>query len=361
MADIVSRIRELEDKIVQLEQTLRIQEKKASIIELEKETQQEGFWNDRMHAVQQQRSLAQLTETVSVWEQLAHDAKELEELSSVGGDEPFNQELEQSLQRIQERFGSLEFQTLLSAPYDSASALCAVHAGTGGVDAMDWAEILFRMYLRFCERMGWRVRIIDKLTGTEAGIKSATFEVIGSYAYGYLKAEHGVHRLVRISPFDAEKMRHTSFALFEVIPDLGEVSQIQIKPEDIKIDVFRAGGHGGQSVNTTDSAVRITHLPTGIVVTCQNERSQLQNKETALRYLAGKLHKLEEEKLESEKKRLRGEYSEAAWGNQIRSYVLNPYKLVKDHRTDHETSSVNDVLDGDLLAFIEEYLRKNVG
>lgn len=360
MADLVSRIKELEEKIGQLEQTLRVKEKKATIIELEQEMQQENFWADRIHAAQQQRTLSQLNETVSVWEQLAIDAKELEELARVGGDEKFDQELGQSLARIEERFESLEFQTLLSGTHDSAHALCAIHAGTGGVDAMDWAETLLRMYLRFCERMGWRVRIIDKLQGTEAGIKSATFEVIGSFAYGYLKAEHGVHRLVRISPFDAEKMRHTSFALFEVIPDLGEVAQIQIKPEDIKIDVYRAGGHGGQSVNTTDSAVRITHLPTGIVVTCQNERSQLQNKETALRYLAGKLHKLEEEKMESEKKKLRGEYSEAAWGNQIRSYVLNPYKLVKDHRTNHETSSVAEVLDGDLLPFIEEYLRTTV-
>lgn len=360
MADIVSRIKELEGKIGQLDNALRIKEKKASIVELEQEMQQEDFWADRTRAAQQQRVLSRLVETVSVFEQLARESIELEELARVGGDGEFAKELEQSATRLESRFGSLEFQTLLSDKYDSASALCAIHAGTGGVDAMDWAEILLRMYLRFCERMGWRVRIIDKLAGTEAGIKSATFEVIGSYAYGYLKAEHGVHRLVRISPFDAEKMRHTSFALFEVIPDLGEVSQIQIKPEDVKIDVFRAGGHGGQSVNTTDSAVRITHLPTGIVVTCQNERSQLQNKETAFRYLAGKLHKLEAEKLESEKKKLRGEYSEAAWGNQIRSYVLNPYKLVKDHRTNHETSSVGDVLDGDLLPFIEEYLRATV-
>ncbi|MBI2483826.1 peptide chain release factor 2 [Candidatus Uhrbacteria bacterium] len=360
MADIVSRIQELEGKIKQLEQTLRIEEKKASIIELEHEMQQEDFWTDRVRATLQQRTLSRLNETVSVWEQLAADARDIEELASAGGDTKFDQELEQSMARLRKRFEALEFQTLLSGTHDSANALCAIHAGTGGVDAMDWAEILLRMYLRFCERMGWRVRIIDKLPGAEAGIKSATFEVIGSYAYGYLKAENGVHRLVRISPFDAEKMRHTSFALFEVIPDLGEVSQIQIKPEDIKIDVFRAGGHGGQSVNTTDSAVRVTHLATGIVVTCQNERSQLQNKETALRYLAGKLHKLEEEKMESEKKKLRGEYSEAAWGNQIRSYVINPYKLVKDHRTNHETSSVTDVLDGDLLPFIEEYLRATV-
>jgi peptide chain release factor 2 len=251
----------------------------------------------------------------------------------------------------------LEFYLLFREVHDKNNTILAIHAGTGGVDAMDWAEMLMRMYLRYCDQKGFKTEIIDKTAGSEAGIKSVVFEVRGSYAFGNLKSEHGVHRLVRISPFDAEAMRHTSFALVEVIPEVDDDIKVEIKPEDLKIDTFRASGHGGQSVQKTESAVRITHLPSKIVVTCQTERSQVQNKERALKVLKSKLLVLQEAKKEEEKKQLRGEFTEAVWGNQIRSYVLQPYHLVKDHRTEFEESDVDGVLDGKLDGFVEAYLK----
>jgi len=225
------------------------------------------------------------------------------------------------------------------------------------VDAQDWAQLLERMLLRFCESKRWAARVVERTVGNEAGIKSVMVHVAGRWAYGFLKSEAGVHRLVRISPFDAEKMRHTSFALVEVIPELPETEEVEIKDEDIKIDVFKSSGPGGQGVNTTDSAIRITHLPTNIVVTCQNERSQQQNRETALKILKSKLFKLEEEKRQAQEAKLRGENLSAEWGNQIRSYVMQPYKMVKDHRTNCETQDVEAVLDGELSEFMESYLK----
>ncbi len=315
------------------------------------------YWQDQERAKRSGQRLSSIKEQVQQWDVLLEDARTLEEFV-LHQDKDSAEDIETLYREIHTRFTKREFDVLFTGKHDRSNALIALHAGTGGVDAMDWAEILLRMYLRFCESMGWRVRMIDTLYGGEAGIKSVTFEVEGAYAYGYLKAENGVHRLVRISPFDAEGMRHTSFALLEVIPDLGAIEEIDIKPDDIRIDVFRASGKGGQGVNTTDSAVRITHLESGIVVSCQNERSQAQNKETALRYLKAKLHRLSETEKEEEKKQLRGSYSEAAWGNQIRSYVLNPYRLVKDHRTGYETQDIERVLDGELMPFIESVLRK---
>lgn len=355
----MSDIKELKEKIFQLRDGLAIEDKRAQIVEHEAQMNEPGFWDDAVGAARISQITADLKEEVGEWDVLYHECADLEELSREESKE-LRDEIEKNMVHLEERFTAFEFRALFSGPYDVKNALLSVHAGTGGTDAMDWAEMLMRMYLRFCEKMNWRVRILDEQRGGEAGIKSATFEVIGQYAYGYLKAEQGVHRLVRISPFDAEKMRHTSFALLEVIPDLGDITDIVINVEELKIDVFRAGGHGGQSVNTTDSAVRITHLPTGIVVTCQNERSQSQNKETALRYLKAKLHRLKEAEREEERQRLRGAYSEAAWGNQIRSYVLQPYQMVKDHRTHYETPDTTGVLDGDILPFIESYLRTNV-
>lgn len=314
------------------------------------------FWSDRHQAETKSRDLKALKDEVTGWESIEKDVASWIELAGLA-EESQRAEVETHVAELEEQYRQLEFSLLLDDEHDTANAIVAVHAGTGGTDAMDWAEMLERMLLRFCEQRGWSARIIDRSVGQEAGIKSVTFEVQGRYAYGYLKSEHGVHRLVRISPFDAEKMRHTSFALVEIMPELDEVKDIVIDPKDLRIDTYLSSGHGGQSVQTTYSAVRIVHLPTKITVAVQNERSQTQNKETAMKILTAKLLRLELEKKAAEKAKLRGEYHEAAWGNQIRSYVLQPYRMVKDHRTKHETSQVDNVLGGDLLSFMDAYLR----
>lgn len=275
------------------------------------------------------------------------------------GDESAAEEFAKNAEKLARRFSRLEFTTLMSGEHDASDAIVAVHAGAGGTEAQDWAEMILRMFMRYAESKGWKAKILDRHAGAEAGIKSATVAVEGRYAYGHLKAEAGVHRLVRISPFDADKQRHTSFALAEVLPDLGEVGEVKIDPKDIRVDTFLASGHGGQGVQTTYSAVRITHIPTNTVVSCQNERSQTQNKETAMRILRARLHARYLKEREEEKKKLRGEFTSAEWGNQIRSYVLHPYQMVKDHRTKHETRDTEGVLDGDLDPFIEAYLRRN--
>ncbi len=261
------------------------------------------------------------------------------------------------LAALQRRLAKQEFTTLMDDKYDANDAIMAIHAGAGGTEAQDWVEMLLRMFLRYAESKGWKTKVLDEHRGAEAGIKSVTVAIEGRYAYGYLKSEAGVHRLVRISPFDAEKMRHTSFALVEILPELGDISEVVIKPEDLRIDTFLSSGHGGQGVQTTYSAVRITHIPTGIVVSCQNERSQTQNKETALRILRAKLHAIFLQERADEKKKLRGEFQSAEWGSQIRSYVLHPYKLVKDHRTKFEVQDAEGVLNGNLDPFVEAYLR----
>jgi len=323
--------------------------------------QEPDFWQDRERAEKIMREFEGLKKEIEIWEKLAGELKELLDLAQEAEKEKdysIKGEIEEKFFSIKEKFKELESFVLLSGKYDLKNAIVAIHAGAGGVDAQDWAAMLMRMYLRFCERKGWIVRILHQSMGQETGIKSVTFEVIGRYAFGFLKSENGVHRLVRISPFDAEKMRHTSFALVEVIPEIENTEEIEIKPKDLRIDTFLSSGHGGQSVQTTYSAVRIVHLPTNITVTCQNERSQKQNKETALKVLKSRLLQLYEKKREAEEKRLRGEYQEAAWGNQIRSYILHPYKMVKDHRTGCEEQDVQEVLDGKIDNFIEEYLRK---
>jgi peptide chain release factor 2 len=294
------------------------------------------------------------------WDTLETETKDLQDLTALAESEKdasLTDEAKAKLATLTARFEKLEFFVLFSGKYDQSNALVAIHAGTGGTEAQDWAAMLLRMYLRYAERRGFSARIVDESKGAEAGVKSVTVSVEGSYAYGYLKSEHGVHRLVRISPFDAEKMRHTSFALVEVLPEIPEDETFKIDPKDIRIDTYLSSGHGGQSVQTTYSAVRIVHIPTGTTVTCQNERSQAQNKETAMKILRARLVALRETERQAERQEIRGEYHEAEWGNQIRSYVIHPYKLVKDHRTKFESSDTVGILDGQLEPFVESFLK----
>lgn len=311
------------------------------------------FWKNTARAKVVSQKASALQDEVNKWEGLEKEVGSALELSGAAEDG----ELEKIYNDLDKKFKALEFFLLFDGKYDRNDAIVAIHAGTGGVEAQDWAEILLRMYLRFADKMGFQAKILDERRGGEAGIKSVTVSFAGSWAYGYLKSENGVHRLVRISPFDAEKMRHTSFALVEVLPALSEAEEIKIDPKDIRIDTYLSSGHGGQGVQTTYSAVRIVHIPTGITVTCQNERSQQQNKETAMKVLQSRLRLLEEAKKQEEKQRLRGNFTSAEWGNQIRSYVLQPYRLVKDHRTKFETDDTASVLDGDLTQFVESYLK----
>ena len=318
------------------------------------------FWSNRAEAVKISKDAEALEKEVNKWENFEKEITDLEQLVAEAireNDDSISDDANQQYEELEKKFVELEFAVLFSGKYDQSNAILSIHAGTGGVDAQDWAQILERMFLRFTEKMGWRAEIIDRTVGNEAGIKSMTIKINGSWAYGYLKSEAGVHRLVRISPFDAEAMRHTSFALVEVIPELAETQAIEIKDKDLRIDVFRSSGPGGQSVNTTDSAVRLVHLPTGLTVTCQTQRSQHQNRETALKILKSKLFKLSEEEKEKKQLKLRGEAQKAEWGKQIRSYILQPYKLVKDHRTNYETTDIDSVLNGKLEEFMEAYLR----
>ncbi len=309
------------------------------------------------------QEIAQLTESVQRWRGLARradEARELLELARAEDDEALLTQLTDEVEALKSELGRHEFELLFSGPYDERDALLSIHAGAGGTESQDWAEMLMRMYLRWAEDKGFQTQVLDLSEGEEAGIKSVTIEVRGRYAFGYLRAERGVHRLVRLSPFDAAHRRHTSFALVEAIPDIGDDIEVQINPDDLRIDVFRAAGHGGQNVQKNSTAVRITHLPTGIVVSCQNERSQVQNREVAMRVLRARLYDLEQRKREEERARLKGEHVAAGWGNQIRSYVLHPYQLVKDLRTGYETGNTAAVLDGKIDGLIEAYLRAQV-
>lgn len=321
------------------------------------------FWSDTDHAKKVSKQAAELRDELSTWEGFLHDVGELKEIASIAdqqSDESLRVEIEQKLSVLERKYERLEFAQLLSGAYDNRNVIMSIHAGSGGTEAQDWTEILLRMYMRFAERRGYDAVILHESRAEDVGIKSVTFRIEGRLAYGYLKSEAGVHRLVRISPFDAEKMRHTTFALVEVIPELDDIDEIEIDPKDLRIDTFMASGKGGQSVNTTYSAVRIVHIPTNISVSCQNERSQHQNKDTAMKILKSKLHQLQLKEQEKQKKELRGDYLSAEWGNQIRSYVLHPYKLVKDHRTEHETTDTEAVLSGELEPFMEAYLRQRL-
>jgi peptide chain release factor 2 len=310
------------------------------------------------------RRLGELRDEQSLWNGLSSRAADLATLQELAEDESDQQalaEVERESAELSAELDRLEFQLVLGGTHDRDDAILAVYAGAGGTESQDWAEMLLRMYTRWAERQGYQVEILDLSSGEEAGIKSATVAVTGPYAYGYLKAERGVHRLVRLSPFDAAHRRHTSFAKAEVMPDLKDDVEVIINPDDVKLDVFRSSGAGGQNVQKTSTAVRLTHLPTGIVVTCQNERSQVQNRELALRILRARIFELEQHKMDEERARLKGDNVNAEWGNQIRSYVLHPYNMVKDHRTEYETSNSGAVLDGEIQPFIETYLRSQMG
>lgn len=310
------------------------------------------------------RQLSALKQETESWQKLEQKVNELAELIDLclqEGDVSLEQEICSEIDHLSSQLDRLDFQLLLGGEYDRTGAILAIHAGAGGTESQDWAEMLLRMYMRWAEKRGYRAELWDTSPGEEAGIKSAMLEVKGSYAYGYLRSEHGVHRLVRLSPFNADHARHTSFALVEVLPEVGQATEVSIDPDDLKIEAFRSSGPGGQHMQKTSSAVRITHVPTGLTASCQSQRSQYQNKEVALKVLQARLLDLERAKEAEERARLKGEHLSAGWGNQIRSYVLHPYRMVKDHRTDHETSNTTAVLDGDLDEFMDAYLRSQVG
>ncbi|MCH8868956.1 MAG: peptide chain release factor 2 [Chloroflexi bacterium] len=338
--------------------------KEKQIEALEKEASEPSFWDSPSAAQHKMRRLSGLKEEVHSWRSLDEKATSLGELLALSieeKDDSLRDTFSEELADIQRTLAELEFKLVLSGPYDQRNAIMALHAGAGGVESQDWASMLMRMYMRWAERRGYKGELLDVSVGEEAGIKSAVVQISGEYAYGYLKAERGVHRLVRISPFDSAHARHTSFALMEVMPEVEEGVDVVIKPDDLRIDVFRAGGAGGQSVQKNSTAVRITHLPTGIKVSCQNERSQHQNKEIAMRILMGRLVERELEEKAKEMAKLKGAHISPEWGNQIRSYVLHPYKMVKDHRTNFETSDAEGVLDGDVDEFMRAYLTSTVG
>lgn len=360
MENLLKQIEELRERLLETWRLLAIEGKIADSRKQKREMSKHGFWDNHERAVQISKSVEELDSEVNKWTELRQEIRELEELVAVAekeSDKSVEEYVHKKYDELKKKYEELEFLVLFSGKYDKNNAIFSIHAGAGGVDAQDWAEILERMFLRFAEKKKWKAEILDRTVGNEAGIKSATIKISGYFAYGYLRSESGVHRLVRISPFDAEAMRHTSFALVEVIPELPEAQDMEIKESDLRVDVFRSSGPGGQGVNTTDSAVRIVYKPANITVTCQSERSQHQNKEMAMRILKSKLLKAQEEEKEKEELKLRGEAQKAEWGKQIRSYVMQPYKMVKDHRTNYETSDVDGVLDGGLEEFMEAYLR----
>jgi peptide chain release factor 2 len=349
-----------------LEQTLRAALGRMHFAELDSEEQKlheeisrQDFWQDTTNAQRVAQQQAKLERRVMPWRELRKAIAELLELISMQ-DPSLSVDLRQQLDDATLRFNSLKEELKFTGQHDDKTAILSIHAGAGGTDAQDWAQMLLRMYVRFSEKNGWKVVTLDESSGEEAGLKSVTLEIDGDFAYGKLKGENGVHRLVRLSPFNADNLRQTSFAKVEVLPKIDQPDELEIDDKELKIDVFRSGGHGGQSVNTTDSAVRITHIPTGIVVTIQNERSQLQNKETAMTILRSKLVQLSVEQHQEKVSELKGPNEQAAWGNQIRSYVLHPYKQVKDIRTRFETSDTEGVLGGNLDGFIDAYLDQTI-
>lgn len=359
MEDLKKQANDLKTEIDAAIAKLDIEKQQTELRTLQVQSQQPDFWNDAQAAQEVMKQISKLEGRVAPWGKVQNSINEVAELVKLN-DESIKTELEHQLGQTSQTFHDLKAELKFNGPYDDHDAILSIHAGAGGTDAQDWAQMLLRMYVRYFEKNGWKVTTIEESAGEEAGLKSVTLEVEGNFTYGKLKAEHGVHRLVRLSPFNADNLRQTSFAKVEITPRLDKPEDLDIDEKDLKIDVYRSGGHGGQSVNTTDSAVRITHIPTGLVVAIQNERSQLQNKETALTILRGRLAQLQMEQHAEKLSELKGPNQSAEWGNQIRSYVLHPYKQVKDLRTRYETSDPDSVLDGNLDELINAYLEHTI-
>ncbi|MBI3304517.1 MAG: peptide chain release factor 2 [Deltaproteobacteria bacterium] len=362
LAELKEKLAELDARVENLGRRLDIAGKEARAAELDALTTANEFWQDQEKAQAILKERATLTDVITQWKKHARgldDAHVFFEMAEAGDPEAAA-EVEKHVAELEKEVSEAEMQRMLGGEHDAGNAIVSLHPGAGGLEAQDWAEMLLRLYLRWAERKGYKVEMADYVPGEGGGVKSATFTVEGPYAYGYLQAEAGIHRLVRISPFDANARRHTSFASVFVYPDLDDTVEVDIRPEDLRIDTYRSGGAGGQHVNKTDSAVRLTHLPTGIVVTCQNERSQHRNRTMAMKILRAKLYEVELEKQKEKMEDLHKSKKEIAWGSQIRSYVLHPYRMVKDHRTGVEVGNTDAVLDGEIDAFIEAYLRQRI-
>lgn len=360
MNELIKKLEILLKELAELKQHLGLPQKEQKILELEDRMQATDFWTDNQAAQKTSQEYKQLKDFYDFWQGLEKETSELLAVIRANQDEsPETLEyLKKQAEELQQKYQQRRFLALLSKKYDDHNAIFSLHSGAGGVDAQDWADMLLRMFLRYCEKRGLDTEILELNRGEQNGLKTCVVEVRGPYAYGLLKSEAGVHRLVRLSPFNPAHTRETSFALMEILPILETEEELKLDPKDLKIEANTASGHGGQSVNTTYSAIRITHLPTGLKVSIQNERSQHQNREIAMKILMAKLQALEEDRQRAEKKALRGEFKSAEWGNQIRSYVLHPYKMVKDHRTNFETSDPESVLNGKLDEFVEKYLEK---
>jgi len=363
LEELIVKCKELKVALEDIGSALKLDELSAKLAELEEKQHAEDFWNDMKSAQQISQQAKKVANKINDYNKLLEEVDGCLELCSIANELEEDGEyegLKKNYDELVERVDAMRLKTYLNGEYDACDAILTLHAGAGGTEAQDWTNMLYRMYTRYAEKKGYGIKTIDLLPGEEAGIKTVTFELSGDYVYGYMKAEKGVHRLVRISPFDANSRRHTSFASLEVMPVIEDDGEIEIRPEDLKIDTYRSSGAGGQHVNRTDSAVRITHLPTGIITQCQNERSQVQNREVAMTMLRAKLaEKKERENLERANE-IKGEIKKIEWGSQIRSYVFCPYTLVKDHRTGYETGNVTAVMDGDLDGFINEYLKKSI-
>lgn len=359
--DFKQQISLLLDEIKELGDSVNPKELDKQIASLEEETYKEGFYDDMAKSagvLQRLKALKDKKEAYIGLLSRCEDVEVLNDLANEEGDDSQTEEIRSEIATIEKVLEKMRIETLLSGPYDTNNAILTLHAGAGGTEAQDWVQMLYRMYTMWCEKNGYSMTVLDYLEGGDAGIKSVTFKAAGTYAYGYLKGEKGVHRLVRISPFDSNARRHTSFCSLDVIPEVDEDVTVEINPEDLRIDTYRSSGAGGQHVNKTDSAIRITHIPTGIVVQCQNERSQLQNKETAMRMLKSKLVEIKERENMEKMSEIKGEMKKIEWGSQIRSYVFHPYTMVKDHRTGAETGNITAVMDGDIDLFINEFLKK---